>query len=613
LKKEGGRASFIPLDKIRSSPISAADRELAGHESSKGFLIDFLEFAPGLRKAFEYVCGNTLLVSSLREAKELVGRIRFVTMDGDLAEGSGLLTGGKASAKINVLKEQAELDENSRRHESAKAEKEGIIRGLSALQLSMHELRRRKAEEELKQRAISLELEDIGRKEREQDEKASNLKAAVRELESEIRETDAQADSSDEGRSILIRRLSDLNLVLLENKQKVDLEKEKNYGILLKEKERRISDMKISRSELENRLSALQSKKSVFEKQHADYRKQLAEIREEEDAAKKAILDSEELIRISQAELGKKIALQRELAGALKGLYDERDSLDRELLKLGNQKGRLEFEREKTQTGVNDRNVKKAVAENKLSDLRAQLAAMGEVALLENADRASLGMRRASIEPKVNELSGRVNMLAIEAFSKRLADFEEQKRNVAQLARERESVLSLISEIEGRKISTFMNAFNFVNGNFERLFSQIFRGRGRMVLENAENPFGGGLTMEVALDNKEIKYLELMSGGEKALIALIFLFALQAYNPSSVYILDEADSALDQENSRKLALLLSELTKTTQFLLISHNQTVYKTAKCLVGVTMTKDGSRIVEVRLSQAAPEAGAATAQGG
>jgi chromosome segregation protein len=145
-----------------------------------------------------------------------------------------------------------------------------------------------------------------------------------------------------------------------------------------------------------------------------------------------------------------------------------------------------------------------------------------------------------------------------------------------------------------------MNAFNFVNDNFFKLFSQIFHGNGRLILENAENPFEGGLTIEVALDNKEVKYLELMSGGEKSLVALIFLFALQAYNPSSVYILDEADSALDQENSRKLALLVSELSKKSQFLLISHNQAVYKSAQCLVGITMTKEGSKVVEVKLHE-------------
>lgn len=606
LKREGGRASFIPLDKIHSAPITQSDRELAKHPASKGFLIDFLEFDPSVRRAFEYVCGNTLLVTGLREARDLVGKIRFVTQTGDLGEASGLLTGGKTSApKINLLKEQAELEDYSHKLENSKAEKDSTIRNLSAIQLQSHELRKRKAEAELKQRAIKLELDDVERKEKEQEEKSSNLTSAVRKLEAEMRAMDEEAAKKDEERSALIRKLSELNLVLLENKQKVDVEKEEIFGTMLKEKERKIGDLKISSSDLSNRLSALSSKKSVYEKQHSDYQKQLSTFKADEDAARKAMTDAEELIRISRDGLEKKIAEQKEIAGALKGLYDARDELDREIQKLGNTKGKKEFERDKITSTMQEKSVKKAVIENKLAELRADFAAVGEVALIEGSDRTTLESKRRELEPKISEMSGRVNMRAIDDFSKRLAEFEEQKANVLQLSKERESVMFLINEIEGRKVSTFMNAFNLVNDNFGRLFTQLFKGNGRLVLENEANPFEGGLTIEVRLTNKEVKYLELMSGGEKSLVAILFLFALQAYNPSSIYILDEADAALDQENSRMFALLVSELSKKSQFLVISHNQTVYKTAQCLVGVTMTKDGSKIVEVKLQEQGQQA--------
>ena len=109
------------------------------------------------------------------------------------------------------------------------------------------------------------------------------------------------------------------------------------------------------------------------------------------------------------------------------------------------------------------------------------------------------------------------------------------------------------------------------------------------------------MTIKVQLENKEVKYLEIMSGGEKSLVALMFLFAIQTFNPSSVYILDEADSALDQENSRKLAHLIKQLSVDSQFLVVSHNQNVYKEADCLAGVAMTSNGSAIVEVKLNEA------------
>jgi chromosome segregation protein len=596
-----GRVSFIPLDRIHAPPITASDRELARRRESRGFLLEKLEFDPQLSRAFEYVCGNTIVTESMRDSKDFVGKIRFVTMDGDLGEPSGLLTGGgRVAPKINLLKVQAEYEEFSKKNAEAKAQKESAIRSLQAIQLQVHELRKRKAEIELKQKAVRMELEDCERREREQDEKTSNLKAATRQLEAEIRKADEEAAQKDEERSQLVRRLSDLNLVLLENKQKVDVEKEKNFGLILKEKERKISDLKITLSDISNRLASLESQKAVYEKQHRDYRKQLDELAQERQEAKHAIDEADRLLKISREEVEKKLAEQREIAGALKGLYDRRDELDKEVQTLGNRKGRLELEREKVQLSVHDKQLRRGTLEVKLSAVQADLAALGEAETIEGAKKEDLEEKKRELEPQVSSLSTRVNMLAIDTFAKRLAEFEEQKANVAQLSREKESVYMLITEIEGRKVATFMNAFNFVNDNFFRLFSQIFRGNGRLILENKDNPFEGGLTIEVALDNKEVKYLELMSGGEKSLVALIFLFALQAYNPSSVYILDEADSALDQENSRKLALLVGELSKKSQFLLISHNQAVYKSAQCLVGVTMTKEGSKIVEVKLHE-------------
>jgi len=596
-----GRVSFIPLDKIHAPTITSSDRELSQHKASQGFLIEKLDFDPQLRRAFDYVCGNTIVTDSMRDSKDLVGKIRFVTMDGDLGESSGLLTGGgKVAAKVNLIKVQAEYDEFSKKNVDAKSEKEDAIRSLQAIQLQMHELRRRKAELELKQKAVKMELDDLDRRETEQDERTSNLKATFKAFEAEIHKADEDAAAKDEERGALIRRLSELNMVLLENKQKVDVEKEKNFGLILKEKERKISDLKITLSDITNRLASLESQRAVYEKQHKDYRKQLNEIAEDTQGAKHAIEDADKLLKISREEVEKKLAEQREIAGALKGLYDKRDELDKEVQVLGNKKGRLELDREKIQLGVHDKQLKRGTLEVKLSAVQADLAAFGEATIMEGAKKEDLEAKKQELDPQVHTLSSRVNMLAIDAFSKRLAEFEEQKANVAQLSQEKESVYMLITEIEGRKVATFMNAFNFVNDNFFKLFSQIFKGNGRLILENKDNPFEGGLTIEVALDNKEVKYLELMSGGEKSLVALIFLFALQAYNPSSVYILDEADSALDQENSRKLALLVSELSKKSQFLLISHNQAVYKNSQCLVGITMTKEGSKVVEVKLHE-------------
>ena len=597
-KNKLGRVSFIPLDKIRADNPSIEQEDVA-RRSSLGFLIDFLDFDNKFSRAFKYALGSTVLVTSLESSKPLVGKIRFVSLEGELSEASGLLTGGSAEARASALKDQRELEEWLEKHEKSRSEKESVISSIRQLQDRMRDERKRKAEAELKQKELSLELENCRQQEKLAEQQQGNLRAAVKKLKDEVAGVDKEISSKDDERSEIVRSLSQLNLDLLEAKQKIDVEQEEKFGILIKEKERAISDLKIQLSEYENRIQALVSNRQVYEKQVASFDKDLAEFESEESLASSAVDKSDQLIKQARSQLKEKLAEQKQIAGALKEYFDARDSLEKQVVKFGNEKGKLEFEREKIYGHNQDANVKKAVLEEKLSTVKAELAAFEGVSLIHGKDRAVLKEQHTRTKQELDSL-GTVNLKSIELYGQRLQEFEAQKQKVEQLRFEKDAVINLINEIEGKKIATFMETYNFVNENFTRLFSQIFNGHGELFLENPENPFEGGLTMQVQLENKEVKYLELMSGGEKALIALIFIFALQAYTPSSVYILDEADAALDQENSRKLVLLLKELAKKSQFLVISHNQTVYKDADTLVGVAMTNDGSKLVEVKLNE-------------
>ncbi|MBI4406380.1 AAA family ATPase, partial [Candidatus Micrarchaeota archaeon] len=255
----------------------------------------------------------------------------------------------------------------------------------------------------------------------------------------------------------------------------------------------------------------------------------------------------------------------------------------------------------------NARNVRKAVVETNLQNLKAEYGPFENLEIpqretLTEESKPVLIARSRELQADIESI-GNVNLRALELFDVKAKELEEQRSRVDQLKTEKESVLKLIDEIEGKKILTFAAAFNVINNNFKTLFKQVFRGNGELYLENSENPFLGGLTIKVQFENKEVKYLELMSGGEKSLVALMFLFAIQSYNPASVYILDEADAALDQENSRKLSQLLKQLSRESQFLVVSHNQTVFKEADSLAGVAMGDSGSVLVEVKLQEVEP----------
>lgn len=600
-KNKLGRVSFIPLDKIRAGRTSETD--YSSHASSLGFLVDFLKFESQFAKAFKYAISDTLLVSSLKSAQGLVGKTRFVSMDGELAEVSGLLTGGSLSPKVNALKDQRELQKQAQALDEAKAEKEDVLAQLKSLSEQARGVRKARVEAELKEKTCRLELENFVRQQENAEKQQKDVRAAVKELEGQVKLIDGQCDGKDEERAELIRRLSDLNMRLLDSKQKVDVEKEQNFGIKLKETERELSDLRVSVSEYENKVAANKSKMGVYQKRVDEYDKYLSSIESDVKAAEKAVSDSDELIKKSRTTLKEKVAEQKNIAGALKEFIDLREKLEKDIQRLGNQKGKLEFDSEKISVKSQDLQVKKAVLETNLANLKAEMQEFKDAEVLGGKtlqDKPKLLQRKSELEPQVSTLSQSVNLKSLEVYQERLNDFEDQKQKVGKLGEERQAVLDMIEEVEGKKIAAFMKSFDFISESFQKLFSQIFKGGGSLVLENPENPFEGGLTMQVKLENKEVKYLELMSGGEKSLLALIFIFALQSYRPSSVYILDEADAALDQDNSLKLVQLLTELSKTTQFLVISHNSTVYKDASCLIGVAMTSDGSKLVEVKLNK-------------
>ncbi len=597
-----GRVSFIPLDKINAAGISRDDRELAKKPGALGFLVDFIEFDEQYRRAFEFVCGNTLLMQDMRSAEALVGRIRMVTMEGELIEASGLMVGGTFTPRVSAAVERKQLSEWEKKLEEARREKEGAFEELRALREEMAEARRRKAEAELALKACEIQLQHTLDTEKAEREKKSHLVAAIEELEGEIRGLDKQVAGANEKRSALVRELSELNTRMLEAKQKIDVEKENAFGMQVKERERAMNELRVKTAEYENRAQSLRAQHGVYDKQTKALEKELQELARQEGEAKNSADEANDYIAKARAELKQKLEKQRELGARYEELLNKREKLEAEIAKLGNDKGKMEFEREKLERGGQDERVRKAVLENQLTSLKASLDEYKDAALIEGkgiADKPELVANSKQAQQDMEAL-GNVNLRAIELFEHRSHEFDEQKKRVAQLINEKEAVIAVINEIEGKKVATFMGAYNKINENFKRVFSQIFQGEGTLFLENPVNPFEGGLTIQVKLENKEVKYLELMSGGEKSLIALVFLFSIQSVNPSSVYILDEADAALDSENSRKLAQLIKALSKDTQFLVVTHNQNVYKQADMLIGVAAAKDGSRIVEVKLNE-------------
>jgi chromosome segregation protein len=152
---------------------------------------------------------------------------------------------------------------------------------------------------------------------------------------------------------------------------------------------------------------------------------------------------------------------------------------------------------------------------------------------------------------------------------------------------------------EDLKKETFLRTYNAISEQFKDIFHKLSDGEGTLILENEENPFAGGLDIEAQPRDKKKQRLAGMSGGEKALTALSFVFAIQRYMPAPFYAFDEVDASLDGINVEKLAHIVQSQAETTQFIVVSHRKPMIESANRTIGVTQKEKGiSKVTGVKL---------------
>lgn len=289
--------------------------------------------------------------------------------------------------------------------------------------------------------------------------------------------------------------------------------------------------------------------------------------------------------------------------GKLNELYAKDEASGSQLQKLDKTKGELDLEISKLRDQRQSRSIELDHMKMQIADIRVEKARidaqMTDIKInmkkyktegLEEGDIKSMEQTLDQVTRSLIRLEP-VNMKAIELYDHAAEDFKDFEEKFNKLREERKSVLDLMDEIETKKKTVFMNVYNKVADEFSRIFPKLSEnGEAKILLEDEEDPLGGGLLVEAKPAGKKLLSIELMSGGEKVLTALAFLFSLQRYKPAPFYILDEVDAALDQTNSIRFVDLLQETLKEAQLMVISHNNAVVKNADRVFGVSMKHEG-----------------------
>jgi len=332
--------------------------------------------------------------------------------------------------------------------------------------------------------------------------------------------------------------------------------------------------------ELHDDIEATQNRKAEKEEKIAELEAQVAEKQELKAEKEQSVADLEDEL----AELkGEREALREELQTA-KELRDEQQSavseVERDLEDEREDRDRLDWEIDELEAQVGDYDPENVpdhdTVESEIERLTGEMEAL---------------------EP--------VNMRAIEEYDRVADDLAELEEKKETLVEEADGIRERIDTYEARKKETFMASYNEINEQFEDIFERLSSGTGHLHLENEDDPFDGGLTMKAQPGDKPIQRLAAMSGGEKSLTALAFIFAIQRHNPAPFYALDEVDAFLDAANADLVGELVDELAGEAQFVVVSHRSALLERSERAIGVMMQGDNvSAVTGIDLSGEDPD---------
>ena len=586
-----GSATFLPLNKMKPAPSSL---KLPKEKGVIDYAINLIDFDDKYLDAFFYALGDTLIVEDYDCAKRLIGKFRLVTLDGSLFEKSGAITGG--DRRDTGLKFSQNQDEELNKYKSRFAE----------LQKQYQSLEATRKELEAKQEKIisnysntmtalngaKIELNNLNNNSQNNEQKIEEYNKTIKENEPKIQAIEKKLEKYEE-------KLVDLNDKMLVLQDKItEIESKMTEGELKKLKEMTAA--------IENQIKEYQNKilkcnNEISEaNRDIDFNKELIKAKEEqiqrllkdnEIGAQDKVKYADEIkeIEVRAAELEEKI---KTLGEKLVQLQKQRDLVQEELLAAENNKNKITNEIERIGEQVEAFKARRRELEPQLEEIREELKN-------NDVDINSLVPTEVSTEEitnKIQRLQKRmeemepVNMLAIQAYDEVKARQEEKKAQIETLTNERKQILEKMSGYEQIKKETFMKTYNNINDNFIEIFGKLSDGEGKLLLENPENPFEGGLTIQAQLRDKQKQKLGALSGGEKSLTALAFVFAIQKYLPAPFYALDEVDANLDGINVEKLADIIQEQAKNTQFIVVSHRKPMIESANRTIGVTQKERG-----------------------
>lgn len=586
-----GVVTFLPLNKLNPPRINDEIKKLANKPGVKGFAVDLISYDSKYKDVFLYVFGSTLIVENINTARQIgIGSARMATLEGDLIEPSGAMIGGfRRSA--GAFKEK-DMEGDISKFEADISRLNGIVDALEDRKVDnetkIFSSKEKKAVLEVEISSLEKATAQVSDLSALKDEKARYDKR-VKDLDSEFRSLDLELKDCENKLKVLKNQRDAARKALSNTKISEELAKfeSRKQEISLKAVEVK-AEVKNIDTQINSLLAAEKDRIHNILKQHEKEKEGFEQESE-------SLLSS---IKSNKESLKEKESLEKKYSAEFKSLFAKRNKISDQVKDRENNIIRESDKIKYIESRINSLNLERAKAVSELEGLNKEFEDYTDAKIRKNISLEDLRYEIKKFESLLNSM-GNVNLRALEIYEEVNKQYEEITAKVDKLKAEKDDVLVLMKEIDSKKQEIFMKTFREIHKNFKEIFSNLStKGEAHLELESPENVFEGGVDIKVKLTGSKSLDIKSLSGGEKTLAALSFIFAIQEHSPASFYLFDEVDAALDSRNSEVLSKLIQKYSRKAQYIVISHNDKVINDADQVYGVSMQEGVSKVISLKV---------------
>ncbi|MBQ7504035.1 MAG: chromosome segregation protein SMC [Ruminococcus sp.] len=617
-KNDGGRATFLPVNTIK--PKTLTEKGLDDCYGFIGVAADLCDCKAEYNNILKSLLGRIVIAEDINSAasiaKKYSYRFKVVTLDGQVVNAGGSLTGGSLGKKSGLLSRAGEIEKTKKKaeqlqkkaEEAAKLAQKAIeeytaieadilatradlsntkqeqIRILTESKACENDLNNQKAA--IDNAACEVEscksrIENFKVEEKKAKSSLDDINNAISEYEALIEDITGSRSKLTQQREEMSESLQNIRLEIVTAKKDIEtlnseitfaLSSEEGrenrkaqiradieqYNYFITDAEQRIDGLNLNITELDNRIKTLNTDIENINNKKNDLEKRTVELRQiEKDKTSEREVAGRELARLEE----RKINLQKEYDNIISKLWEEY-----QLTKKEAEDSAIEIENIST-------------AKSRLNELKSKIRNLGNV-----------------------------NVGAIEEYKEVSERYEFMSAQVEDVEKSKKEIERLINDLTKQMQEEFIKAFEEINRNFTFTFKELFGGgTASLSLTDPEDILTSGIDIIVHPPGKIVVHLDALSGGEKALVAIALYFAIMKVRPAPFCVMDEIEAALDEVNVDRFAQYVRNLTSKTQFILITHRRGTMEEADVLYGVTMQDEGvSKLLELRVSEVSAKLG-------